>query len=228
VAIRGVLFDFSSTLFRLEPDVSWLHGLTGPDGVELDGREQAALIAEMTLGPSRHLPADLKDEWERRDLEPDTHRKVYLAAYKGAGMDVGPGVTERVYDSMLLPESWKPYPDTEAALRAVKDAGLGLGVLSNIAWEIQPTFAHYGWLDLPDTYVLSYQEGLVKPDPRIFELACARIGADPADTLMVGDSDEADGAAVRLGCRFARVAPVSPAERPDSLVNALRAFGVIA
>lgn len=226
MAIRGVLFDYSSTLFRLEPDVSWLDGLTGPDGTVLDGHRQAEIMVELTLGPSRHLPDDLKPDWDRRDLDPDAHRSVYQAAFRGAGMDVGPGVVERVYDKMLDPASWLPYPDTEAALRAVRAAGLPVGVLSNIAWDIRGSFTRHGLLDLVDAFVLSYVEGVVKPDPKIFAIACERIGVAPEDTLMIGDSDEADGAATALGCRFARVAPVGTAERPSSLLNALTAFGI--
>ncbi|GAA4414168.1 HAD family hydrolase [Actinokineospora soli] len=218
MTIRGVLFDFSSTLFRLEPDVSWL------DGSGLDGHEQAEIMVQLTLGPSKHLPDDLRADWDNRDLDAETHRRVYLAAYRAAGLDAKPGVAERLYNSMIDPLSWTPYPDTAEALRRVKAAGLPVGVLSNIAWDVRPTFAHHG-LDV-DAYVLSFEEGVVKPDPKIFAIACERIGVAPADVLMVGDSEEADGAAVALGCRFARVAPVSTTERPDSLVNALTAYGV--
>ncbi|MGX7825615.1 HAD family hydrolase [Actinokineospora sp. 24-640] len=228
MAIRGVLFDYSSTLFRLEPDVAWLSGLSGPDGEPLDGHAQAEIMIQLTLGPSRHLPDDLRPDWDRRDLDPAVHRSVYEAAFRAAGMDVVPGVAERLYDSMLDPRSWLPYPDTRRALETVRAAGLPVGVLSNIAWDIRPIFDLHGLGDLVDAYVLSYVEGVVKPDPKIFAIACERIGVAPGETLMVGDSAEADGAAAALGCRFARVAPVATSERPDSLVSALTAFGVAA
>jgi HAD superfamily hydrolase (TIGR01493 family) len=218
VAIRGVLFDFSSTLFRLEPDVSWLED-TG-----LDPHEMAEIMVQLTLAPSRHLPDDLRPEWDRRDIDPQTHRRVYLAAYRSAGLDARPGFAERFYEGMLAADAWTPYPDTAEALRRVRAAGLPVCVLSNIAWDIRPTFARHG-MDV-DAFVLSFEEGVVKPDPKIFAIACERIGVAPADALMVGDSEEADGGAAALGCRFARVAPVAPAERPDALLNALIAHGV--
>ncbi|WP_189208691.1 MULTISPECIES: HAD family hydrolase [Actinokineospora] len=218
MTIRGVLFDFSSTLFRLEPDVSWL------DGTGLDGHEQTEIMVQLTLGPSRHLPDDLRADWDRRDLDPETHRRVYLAAYRAAGMDVVPGLVEQVYAKMIDPASWKPYPDTAAAVRAVRDAGLPVGVLSNIAWDIRPTLELHG-IEV-DAYVLSYVEGVVKPDPKIFAIACERIGVAPAETLMIGDSAEADGGATALGCRFGRVAPVPTQDRPDSLVSMLNAYDI--
>jgi FMN phosphatase YigB (HAD superfamily) len=41
---------------------------------------------------------------------------------------------------------------------------------------------------------------------------------------MVGDSEEADGAARALGCAFALVDPLPTADRPDGLVEALAEF----
>ncbi|MEN0140303.1 MAG: HAD family hydrolase, partial [Rhodococcus sp. (in: high G+C Gram-positive bacteria)] len=49
---------------------------------------------------------------------------------------------------------------------------------------------------------------------------------EPGRTLMIGDSEEADGAARNVGCAFALVEPVPLAERPDGLRNALSAFGL--
>lgn len=91
VAIRGVLLDYSGTLFRLEPGAAWVHGLVGHDGATLDEVAQDALPASLTapVGPSAHLPAELRGDWERRDLDSDVHRTVYMAALRAAGLDMG-------------------------------------------------------------------------------------------------------------------------------------------
>ena len=68
--------------------------------------------------------------------------------------------------------------------------------------------------------------GAVKPDPAIFRTTLSRLGVDARDTLMVGDSEEADGAAQAVGCAFALVDPLPTGQRPDGLVEALRAHGV--
>ena len=44
---------------------------------------------------------------------------------------------------------------------------------------------------------------------------------------MVGDSEEADGGARALGCRFALVAPDPVADRPHALLDAVRAHGLL-
>ena len=43
---------------------------------------------------------------------------------------------------------------------------------------------------------------------------------------MVGDSEEADGGATAIGCRFALVDPLPTDQRPDGLMPALGAAGV--
>lgn len=227
MAIRGVLLDFSGTLFHLEPGPAWVEGLAGHDGAPLDDDAQASLLAALTapVGPSAHLPPESQGDWERRDLDPEIHRSVYLTALRAAGMDIGPGVAEHLYERILAPESWRPYPDTGAALRALRAAGTPVAVLSNIAWDVRRTFAHHGFDGLVDQFVLSYAEGLVKPDPKIFLLACERIGVDPGEVLMIGDSAEADGAATAVGCRFAEVEPAMTHERPDALLGVLRDHG---
>ena len=49
---------------------------------------------------------------------------------------------EALYDQLLDPESWQPYPDTRATLEHLKD--VPLAVVSNIGWDIRPVFERYG------------------------------------------------------------------------------------
>jgi HAD superfamily hydrolase (TIGR01509 family) len=211
VTIRGVLFDFSGTLFHLEPSPDWF------DGYPLD---RARLIDVLT-SPDASVPADLREAWERRDLDPDTHRMVYLALLRSAVPDVMDDVLYMIYDRVYTAESWMPYPDTATALGNLREAGIPVAVVSNIPWDIRPVFEHNGVSELVDEFVLSYAEGVMKPDPKIFLTACQRIGVAPTETLMIGDSPHADGGATRIGCRFAAVKRVPPPERPDALVTTL-------
>ena len=73
---------------------------------------------------------------------------------------------------------------------------------------------------------MSYLEGVVKPDPKIFQTACERIGVRPEDALMIGDSAEADGAATTIGAQFALVAPLPTTERPSALLDVLTGHGI--
>lgn len=193
-----MLFDFSGTLFRLEFDADLTAGLTDSSGAPVDDESHAKLLRMLTApaGPSADLPPDLLDDWERRDLDADLHRRVNVAALRHSGLTED-GVAEAFYERLLDPRYWKPYPDTLDVLATVRSAGLPVAVVSNIAWDIRDVFELHGAAGYVDEYVLSYVEGVVKPDPKIFAAACERIGVTPSEALMVGDSKEADGAPPR-------------------------------
>ncbi|SES06509.1 HAD family hydrolase [Actinokineospora terrae] len=228
VVIRGVLLDFSGTLFRLEPGPGAVDGLHNADGTALTAERYADVLALMTVptGVPAHLPADLHDSWHRRDLNPEVHRAGYEASLVHPELGLGGDTPGKLYDLMLAPSSWRPYPDTEAALRLLRAKGIPVAVVSNIAWDLRDTFAHWGLAELVDEFVLSYVVGVVKPDAKIFEIACERLSVEPGAALMIGDSAEADGGAAAAGCRFERVEPQATANRQDALLGALRRHGI--
>src|SRR5437763_1979357 len=79
VTIRGVLFDFSGTLFQLDYESACLAGLaehTGGDGTGPHAEEHVELMRRLTapLVPSAYLPEGRRADWQRRDLDPALHR----------------------------------------------------------------------------------------------------------------------------------------------------------
>ena len=50
-----------------------------------------------------------------------------------------------------------------------------------------------------DHFVLSFELGVQKPDPRIFTLALELLGVHASEALMVGDRPARDGGAVEVG-----------------------------
>jgi putative hydrolase of the HAD superfamily len=81
--------------------------------------------------------------------------------------------------------------------------------------------------DAFDEVFIADEVGMLKPDPRLFRLACERLGVEPAAAAMVGDRYERDvrGAhaaglfAVWLNVRGERVPPGAP--EPDATVERL-------
>lgn len=228
MTIRAVLFDFSGTVFRLEQDETWLADLTGDGGDPLDLEAQTELMRRMTapVGQVVQLDPEHQHAWDNRDLDPDLHEKVYLEVLRQSGVP-NAEQAKALYTRLCDPSEWTPYPDTEAALKGSAERGLSVGVLSNIAFDIRPAFSARGLDAYVDQFVLSFEVGAQKPDPRIFEVAVERLGVPAEDTLMIGDSDEADGGARALGCQFALVDPLPTTERADALLAALREHGVL-
>ncbi|GAB2460501.1 HAD-IA family hydrolase [Jatrophihabitans fulvus] len=217
---RGVLFDFSGTLFRIESPAQALLAALGPGFVPLaDGLERLGAINGAT--EPQELPDHLAGDWDGRDLSMAAHRAVY------SGLAVHGGLSEQqaavLYERGVQPEAWLPYDGTVATLRALRRGGVRVAIVSNIGWDPRPVLARYGVDDLVDELVLSYELGVMKPDPVIFEHACSALGLEPDDCVMVGDSPRADGGSEAIGVPFRHVA-ADPHERgPDALLHAAAA-----
>jgi HAD superfamily hydrolase (TIGR01509 family) len=228
MALRAVLIDFSGTLFRLEEDESWFAGMALQDDAdqEVDGHVQAELMRRLTAptGRSDQAAPEAYRAWVNRDLAPHLHREAYLHVLRSSGL--ADHHAEDLYRRVIDPSCWTPYPDTAVVLKALSTRGIRTAVVSNIAFDLRPAFAALGIADRVDEFVLSFDVGVVKPDPAIFRIALERLGVSPADAVMVGDSDEADGGARDVGCGFALVDPLPTAQRPDGLRNALVGYGV--
>ncbi|MFJ2581905.1 HAD-IA family hydrolase [Kitasatospora aureofaciens] len=206
--IKGVMFDFSGTLFRVTSTAQWLDAHTASTGLALDGRERAELVARLEEfgalpggAAPRRIPVDVQEAWQVRDLSAELHRAAYTALARAAEPPVGLDV-DALYETHMAPASWQPYPDTGPTLRELRRRGIPVAVVSNIGWDLRPIFREHGLDDLVDLYVLSVEVGAQKPDPAIFEAACKQLGLAPADVLMVGDDRTCDGGATALGCAF--------------------------
>ncbi|NEC64335.1 HAD-IA family hydrolase [Streptomyces sp. SID9727] len=221
--IKGALFDFSGTLFRIEPVRSWLAATLAERGVRVDEAAFERYAAELEAfgalpgGPNpKRMPEDLVDGWAHRDESAELHRAVYTGLARQVALP-DPGLYDALYDRHLSPDAWQPYPDAAEVLAGLRAAGVRIGVVSNIGWDLRPMFRAHGLDRYVDAYVLSFEHGVQKPDARLFHTACTLLGRDPADVVMVGDDRRADGGAAALGCevRFVRHLPVD--ERPDGL-----------
>lgn len=221
-----MLFDFSGTLFRLEEDESWAEDLTHSSGEPFDFHHQAEIMRRMTAPVG--LPVELDEEsrraWLNRDLDPALHRKAYLEVLRLSGVSTEEQALG-LYRRLTDPAEWTPYPDTGEVLATLSAHGIKTAVVSNIAFDLRPCFTARGWNRFVDEYVLSYEVGAIKPSEEIFRAALDRLGVDAVDTVMVGDSEVADGGAATLGCRFELVAPEPTAQRVSALREVLRRYG---
>jgi putative hydrolase of the HAD superfamily len=94
--------------------------------------------------------------------------------------------------------------------------GIRRGLLSVCSEDVPAVWAESELAPHLDATVFSATSGLVKPDPRSYELACAALGVRPDQALFVGDgaNDELAGAE-RAGLRAVLVhrpgrAPIWP------------------
>ncbi|HEY2359460.1 MAG TPA: HAD family phosphatase, partial [Phenylobacterium sp.] len=91
-------------------------------------------------------------------------------------------------------------PQTEAAIAELHARGVKQYALSNMSHEtVDGTFAMSPAFGLLDGRIISGIEGVMKPGPEIFQLACARFGFAPSEALFVDDSARNIEAARALG-----------------------------
>ena len=94
--------------------------------------------------------------------------------------------------------------DTKPTLAALRARGFRLAVVSNANGTLHRAFARLGLTDTVDAVFDSCDEGVEKPDPRFFQLALDRVGANAATTVHVGDLFHVDV----VGARAAGIEPV--------------------
>jgi putative hydrolase of the HAD superfamily len=62
------------------------------------------------------------------------------------------------------------------------------GILSNsFVGAREREQAAYGFEDLVDEIVYSHEVGVAKPDQRVYEITCARLGVEPGEAVFVDD-----------------------------------------
>jgi len=84
--------------------------------------------------------------------------------------------------------------DAHATLQELLRRGYRLGMVTNAAdaVDVGKIVDNHRLRIYFDDIIISADFGIRKPDPRIFEIALKRLGADPASAVMVGDNLSAD------------------------------------
>jgi HAD superfamily hydrolase (TIGR01509 family) len=209
--IRGVLFDWGDTLFSPPDAGKVIVAAAAERGVRIDPEKARALWAE--LWDAGKMPDELA---KGRDLSAQAHRDVWTALFERANTAV-PDVASTLYERVMDPRAWIPYPDTGPTLRALRARGMRIGIVSNVPQDLRPIFAAHGLAELVDAFTHSFEVGAEKPDPAIFLRACEALGTAPQETLMVGDHPVADAGALKAGLRFHLLPLDGAAEKPRGL-----------
>lgn len=189
----GVIFDWSGTLVH-DPSLRDRVALTFARLGRGDTSQVDAVCRALTgCGNDKEVLA--------AQLDADTSSGKYYAAeslhFKRAGLD------GELADMLLhvdeWPESRPLYPDARPTLQELKAQGCRILVLSDIHFNIRELLVDQGVGQYIDDYVLSFEHGVQKPDPKIFALALDRLGLPADRVLMVGDRSTHDGAAAESG-----------------------------
>ncbi|HYW27418.1 MAG TPA: HAD-IA family hydrolase [Terriglobales bacterium] len=116
----------------------------------------------------------------------------------------GPAGEELIEQLVALEaDNWRSgvrlYADVLPALAAMRRDGSTLAIVSNCSWQTAGVMRATGLDAEVDATVLSFDVGLVKPDPAILRLALERLGVAPSHAALVDDVPANLDAARALG-----------------------------
>jgi len=167
-------FDCYGTLIDWEAGIlAALHRILSAHDKKLD---DATLL---------QLYGDFEQRYEQGKFQP--YRKVLESVVRQFGKDLRFDPTAK--EARSLPDSlstWKPWPDTVAALRQLKTR-YRLAILSNVDDDLFATTRPQLEVDF-DEVITAQQAQAYKPSLKLFELALSRIHAPAHRVLHVGQS----------------------------------------
>lgn len=179
MAIRAVVFDIGGVL-EITPDM------------DFDRRWEARLGL-----PAGEIGQRLGDVWDAGTVGTVTEDEVHQAISDRLSL-----VREQA--EAIMADMWVQY--LGAGNTELIEYARGLrpqyrtGILSNsFVGAREREQDAYGFEDLVDEIVYSHEVGMSKPDPRIYELTCARLDVRPEEMLFLDDMDFAVAGAREAG-----------------------------
>lgn len=191
--LSAVFFDVGNTLLFPYPSVSHVcEEILRAAGHD---RDLAAIDELMPLVDAYYEDRFRADDtfWTSEEETSDVWVGMYSLLARRLGIeDEAESIARAVYDEFGQAERWRAYDDVRPAFERLVSAGVKVGIISNWDSRLPGLLRGLGLEPLLTTVVCSACVGLHKPDPRIFELACAQAGVVPAGSAHVGDHPYSD------------------------------------
>lgn len=173
--ISGVIFDAFGTVVRIGKRTNPYRELLKHGRRQGISFDPSALHVAMTMNLSF--------------LELASHLGIALSTSK----------REELIQALELElSSIAPFPEALVAIQHLAEAGLKVGICSNLAGPYVPVVRQI----FPDVdgYAFSCELGVMKPDPTIYHTICNQMGIEPGHllsstrgrVLMIGDSPRCD------------------------------------
>lgn len=194
--IKAVFFDLGHTLIYFDGDFSKLveesyavlaHKLIDA-GYVLDVNSFVTRFNEKMQGYYRQRDLDLIERpvelFLKEILSEFEIHSIPSAIYRDA--------LNEMY--RITEKHWQIEKETHTALQRLLDANYKLGLITNAsdAWDANNLIDNHSLRKYFGSVLISAEEGIRKPDPRIFAKAAHQLGVDLAQSVMVGDTLNAD------------------------------------
>lgn len=191
--LRAVFFDVGNTLLYPHPSVS--HVVREVLAREGHVRDLSAIDGLMPLVDEYYEDRYRTDDtfWTSEEETSAVWVGMYSLLCRKLGIELdAEHIARLVYDEFGSASRWRLYADVEPAMGRLRARGLKVGLISNWDQRLSRIVEGLGIAGSLDTIVSSADVRLHKPDPRIFMLACERLGVAPSESAHVGDHHYAD------------------------------------
>lgn len=190
--IRYVIFDLGGTLMHALEDWNPVYGKA--DQMLADSLREHGIRLD-----AQRFREHLQIYYERRDRDyhETTYHLVLREMLRELGYaDVAESVLRSALDAMfaVTQTNWQLESDALQTLEALKSDGYRLGIFSNAGddKDVQELIESFGVRRYFDFVLTSAACFYRKPHPRAFEIALAQWNAMPEESVMIGDSLNAD------------------------------------
>lgn len=178
--VDAILFDLGGTVLEIRHDaidaILRRHGHEPVDGWQDRGEREGRRTMEKAL---------------RSGSPPDVvWRAFFLGMMSAVGVppEIAQRAQEDVHDYHRTQHLWnRPLPGMAAAVDTLRERGYRVAVISNSDGRAPALLARLGLADKFEFVVDSHDVGVEKPSPRIFQIACERLGLAPERCAYVGD-----------------------------------------
>lgn len=195
MTVRAVVFDLDDTLFDHTGSATaglrdWL--------TELGHAPTDDLVSQWFRIEQVHF-----DSWLAGKTTHQGQRRARLREYLpllGRTAPPDDDAADAAYEVYLkwYRRSWRAYDDARPALEVAQGNGLRIGVLTNGSTRQQNAkLERIGLSGFVDVVCTSESLGVSKPAAQAYHRTCAALGADPGETLMIGDNLDLDVVAAR-------------------------------
>jgi putative hydrolase of the HAD superfamily len=196
LTIHGIIFDLGWTLVGFGGDIPTVEAERARDlgsfladnDVNLDGRTVYAAYRE----EMRVLSAAGEEQYYEYPARLAMLRALRRFLTQEDAGRLAEGARAASFESLI--SYWQHYPDTLSTLTALREAGYRLGCISNTNDDlhVQSIIDRNELRSWLSPIYTSAGVGLRKPHPALFHMALHDWGLTPPETVMVGDTLNAD------------------------------------
>ncbi len=205
--IKAVFFDWFNTLARFEPPRYQVYGQAFRDfGIELPAKK---IIRGIFIADQYYFEENAKSPLEKRS--PEEQAEVYLRYPNSILAEAGVNAPKEILPQVLktVQQQFKGvtfalFDDVLATLKTLKQQGIILGLITNLAKDVNSIYSELGLKPYLSFAITSQEVGVDKPEPPIFLAALDKAKINAAEAVHVGDQYQLDV----VGARGVGITPI--------------------